>query len=178
MKRRTLLASAAVGLSPGLSGCLASFDGAVASESAETTTPDSGLRFGGVYPDEVDRDFLDYEYLLVQNVADDAVDTSGYAVEYPGDRTYRIEDLTLEPGAQIAVLTRSGDDATLTSSPPVYLRYAGFGTGSDASVLGESATVHVRDAQGSVVAAVSYENFGCDGRTTLTASNDGIECLH
>lgn len=178
MKRRTLLASAAVGLSAGLSGCFASFDGAVASESAETTMPDPGLRFGGVYPDEVDRDFLDDEYVLLRNIADDAVDASGFAVEYPGNRTYRIEDLTLEPGAQLAVLTRSGDDATLTSSPPVYLRYAGFGTGSDASVLGESATVRVRDAQGSVVAEVSYENFGCDGRTTSTASNDGIECLH
>jgi hypothetical protein len=177
VNRRTLLASAAVGLPAGLSGCLSTFDGTVASESGETATPDAELRFVGVYPDEVDRDFLDDEYLLVQNVADDAVDASGYVVEYPGDRTYRIEDLALEPGAQLAVLSRSGDDVTLASSPPVYLRYAGFGTESDTSVLGESGTVRLRDDRGTVVAEVSYDDFGCDGHTG-TETGDGIECLH
>lgn len=178
MKRRTLLVVASTGLATGTSGCLAGFDRDNESGAVESETTDTELRLAGVYADEVDREFLDYEYVLFKNESDDSVDVSGYSVEYSADHTYEVEGLVLEPGAQLALLSRSGQDTKLTSSPPVYLRYAGFGTGSDTSVLGENGTIRVRDSEEALVVDAHYENFGCDGGKGPTRTNDARECLH
>ncbi|WP_265107895.1 lamin tail domain-containing protein [Halosolutus halophilus] len=185
MNRRKFLTLSSVGVATGTSGCLTAFEGRSVSDpdenEAEGTgkgTPDVGLRFVGVYADEIDREFIDGEYLLLENVSEDSLDVSGYAVEYPSDHTYQMEKLILEPSAQLILLTREGEDATLTSSPPAYLRYAGFDAGSATSVLGVNGTVCVRNTHGSIITDISYDNFGCDGGTSTPESGDEIECLH
>lgn len=182
MNRRELLASSAAGLTAGIGGCLgaidvsdASYSDEAESDDSESAESDAELRFVGVYAAEADREFLDGEYLLLENGAGESADISEFVVEYSAaDRTYRVADLVLEPGAQLALLSRSGRNATLQMSPPAYLRYAGF----DTPVLGETGTVRVRNASGSIVAEASYEHFGCDGGTVTDGSGADVECLH
>ena len=199
MNRRRLLAASASGLVGGVGGCLSGRDErsastADATESSESNgergtergaEPDGVLRFVGVYAAEADREFIDGEYVVLENGSDDPVAVSGYVVEYPGDRQHRIEDLTLEPGAQLALVNDRGEDSTLLSSPPIYLRYTGPAddgerdAGAPAPELGENGTVRVTDGGGgTIVTEARYEKFGCDGGTVTTAAGDEIECLH
>ncbi|WP_459807476.1 lamin tail domain-containing protein [Halopiger thermotolerans] len=175
MNRRELLAASASGVAVGLCGCLET----VRSRNQSAGT-DGGLRVAGVYAADADREFIDGPYVVLENDADEPRNVSGYVLEYPADRRYRITDLTLEAGAQLAVVRGGGDDSTLLSSPPVYLRYAGGGTkgGAAGTALEPNGTVRVRDATGAVVAAARYEGFGCDGGTVTTGAGDDIECLH
>ncbi|AFK21512.1 lamin tail domain-containing protein (plasmid) [Haloferax mediterranei ATCC 33500] len=144
------------------------------SGSKKTEKPE--LQSTGVYPDEIEREFISYEYILMENESEHSLDVSGYVIE--SDQTYRIEELVLEPGARLVLLSRSGDDTTLQSRPPASLRYAGFGFEEDTSVLAENGTIRIRKAQGTLVAAASYESPGCDGGTVSTESGTEIGCLH
>ncbi|ELZ06143.1 lamin tail domain-containing protein [Natrialba asiatica] len=186
MQRRDLLALSALGVI-GSAGCLAELGRDRASAPTEdetgtdTDTDTAGadavdVRFAGVYAADRDREFIDGEYLVLRNDASDAVDVSGYVVAYSDDRTYRIADLVLEPGAQFVLASRDGTDATLLSSPPAYLRYAGFD--DELPVLGDGGTVRVRNAAGARVSAAHYENGGCDGGSVTDDAGDSIECLH
>lgn len=123
------------------------------------------LRFDTICADEVEREYISYEYLSIENTSEEPRDVSEYTVEYGSDHAYTIEDLTLEPGATLAVLSRNGDDTVLTSYPPTYLRFAGFGEGKDASVLEENGTVSLRNPEGEVVAQDDYESYGCQSRS-------------
>lgn len=185
MNRRELLTVSSAGAVVGITGCLDAVEGSDRSTPKENESGDTekgnaeiGLRCIGVYADEVDREFISGEYLLLKNGSDESLDVSGFVVEYPSDQTHRMGELVLEPGAQLALLSRSGQNTTLQSSPPVYLRYAGFAVESPSSVLGESGTVGVRNARGSLVTDVEYEHFGCDGGTVTTGAGDEIECQH
>ncbi len=111
----------------------------------------------GVYPEEVDREYIDYEYVEFGNQGSEPLDLAGFTLHYDGDETYAFGDLALEPGASVAVLSRSGDDVTLTSDPPTYLRYAGFGESDDTSVLpDDGGRVVVRDDAGERVLEHAY----------------------
>ncbi|MFC7231889.1 lamin tail domain-containing protein [Saliphagus sp. GCM10025308] len=185
MNRRELLALSFAGIAVGLTGCLNATERGNLSnpdenESEDTENGDAtvGLRFVGIYADEADREFIDGEYILLQNESENSLDVAEYTIEYPSDHTYQIDELVVEPGAQLALLSRSGENATLQSSPPVYLRYAGFDEGVATSVLDENGTVRVRDTQESIVISADYENFGCDGGTVTTRSDDEVDCLH
>lgn len=183
MDRRELLAASTAGLAVGIAGCLTTLEIGSAGGPSENESTDerndgrNGLHVVGVYADERDREFIDGEYLALRNSADDALNVSGYRVEYGADHAHRIADLVLESGARLALVSRSGTDSTLLSSPPTYLRYASFDTGSTASVLDESGTVRVKDGDGSLITEVRYEDFGCDGGTVTTASGEEAECL-
>ncbi|ELY96469.1 lamin tail domain-containing protein [Natrialba taiwanensis] len=186
MQRRDLLALSTLGVI-GSAGCLAELgwdrasapneDGTDTDIDIDITGADTvDVRFTGVYAADRDREFIDGEYFVLRNDADDAVDVSGYVVAYSDDRTYRIADLVLEPGAQFVLASRDGTDATLLTSPPVYLRYAGFD--DELPVLGDDGTVRVRNAAGARVSAAHYENGGCDGGSVTDDAGDSIECLH
>lgn len=174
MNRRELL-TASVPATVGLGGCLAP----LAPQSRPAGT-DGGVRIVGVYAADADRDFIDGPYIALENGADDPRTVSGYVIEYPADRRYQIRDLTLEAGAQLAVIHKNGDDSTLLSNPPVYLRYTGGGTETNAAgtALEPTGTVRVKDSAGAVVAEARYEGFGCDGGTVTTAAGDELECRH
>jgi len=123
------------------------------------------LRFDTICADEVEREYISYEYLSIKNTAEKSRDISGYTVEYGSGHTYTVSELTLEPGATLSVLSRSGDDTVLVSYPPIYLRFAGLGEGKDTSVLEENGTVFLKNSEGDIVAQEKYENYGCQSRS-------------
>jgi len=185
MNRRKFVSAGFAGILIGISGCLVNIRknstsaGNVSESHTDTKkTSDADLRVAGVYADEVDREFIDYEYVLLENDSEDSVDVSGYTIEYQSDYTFQLDDLVLESGAQLVIATRVGKDTTLASSPPVYLQYAGFGTGSGTSVLNESGTVRVRNDQGDIISSVDFESFGCDDGTITSESGDTVNCIH
>ena len=184
MNRRDFLSVSFVGISIGISGCPNNRENNTSTENRDKPdtdtedTVDAELRFAGVYANEVDREFIDYEYILLVNDSKDSLDVSGYNIEYQFGYMFEIKDLILEPGAQLVIHSRAGEDTTLASSPPVYLHHAGFGTELDTSVLDESGTVRVRNSQGTVISSVDYENFGCDSGTVTTESGDEVDCIH
>lgn len=184
MNRRDFLSVSFVGISIGISGCPNNRENNTSTENRDKPdtdtkdTVDAELRFAGVYANEVDREFIDYEYILLVNDSKDSLDVSGYTIEYQFGYMFEIEDLILEPGAQLVIHSRAGEDTTLASSPPVYLQYAGFGTGSGTSVLNESGTVRVRNDQGDIISSVDFESFGCDDGTITSESGDTVNCIH
>ncbi|MEF8827349.1 MAG: hypothetical protein V5A27_13565, partial [Halapricum sp.] len=130
------------------------------------------LRIVGIYGDEVERDFVDGEYIHMENVGADPLDISGYVIEYNTGYTHQIADLVLESGAQLGLMSRDGENSVYQMSPPFYVRYLGADT---TPLLGESGTVRVRDPEDDLVATVSYEDFGCDGGAE---TGDEMECIH
>ena len=133
------------------------------SQSDTVASETDGIVISGVYPRETERTFFDYEYVELENAGSDPVDVSGYTVEYDGGHTHVLDDLTLEPGATLVLSSRSGDGVVLDRSPPIYYRFTGFGPGVETSVLGESGTVVVRDADEDPVADRRYDGGGDDG---------------
>ena len=168
MDRRDLLRALGGSGTMVFAGCMAEPppDGTGQSDEEEL---EEGLRFDTVCADEVERTYISYEYLSIENTSDKSQDVSGYTVEYGSHHTYAIEDLTLEPGAVLSVLSRSGNDMVLQSSPPVYLRCAGFGEGKNTSVLGENGTVTLKDSEGAIAAQDDYANCGCQSQTSEQA---------
>lgn len=114
------------------------------------------LLISGIYPDEVERTFFDYEYIELKNERDKKIDVSGYTVNYDGSHTYTISNLILEPDALLVISSRSGDDTTLARSPPIYHRFAGFGSGKKTSVLDGTGTITVRTPNSEVVDEETY----------------------
>jgi hypothetical protein len=180
MNRRSVLTGATVGIAMATSGCV---DTVITSGVGSPDHPgddpgqhdpeDVGLRILGVYPAETDRDFIDGEYLLFENDSAASLDVSGYTVAYPSSHTHLLRDLVLDPGSQLILLSRNGEDATLQMSPPAYLRYAGVTSESNPSALGSSGTVRVRNTAGRTVAEATYSDTGCDGPPA-----ENLECLH
>ncbi|MEF8975553.1 MAG: hypothetical protein V5A21_04900 [Halapricum sp.] len=83
MNRRTFLATSSAGIAFGVAGCqdvLGRSDGP--DQPGTTSTDDGGgnaadsLRIVGIYGDEVERDFVDGEYLHMENVGADPLDVS------------------------------------------------------------------------------------------------------
>jgi hypothetical protein len=179
VNRRTFLVTSSAGIAFGVAGCQAPLDRSNDSEHPETTPTDDGaedttndLRIVGVYADDIERELLDEEYLLMKNTGADSLDISGYIVEYPTGYSHQIADLVLEPDAQVALKSRDGEDSVFQMSPPLYLRHLAADT---APLLGKSGTVRVRSTAGDLVAAVSYDDFGCDDGTE---TGDEMVCIH
>lgn len=179
MNRRTVLVTCSAGIASGVAGCQGLLGRNDNPEQPESTPTDdgaegtaNGLRIAGIYAKDIEREFLDGEYLLIENTGTESLDVSGYIVEYPTDYAHQIADLVLEPGAQLALESRDGEDSVFQMSPPLYLRSLGADM---APLLGKSGTVRVRDTENDIVATVSYEEFGCDGGAE---TGDEIACLH
>jgi len=179
VNRRTFLAICSAGITAGVAGCQGlNIRSGDSEQSGSTPTEDgsedttNGFHITGVYADDIKREFLDGEYLLMENTGTDSLDVSEYVVEYPTSNSHQIADLVLEPGAQLVLKSRDGEDAVYQMSPPLYLRYLGADT---APLLGKSGTVRVRNTEDEIVAAVSYEDYGCDGGAE---TSDEMRCLH
>jgi hypothetical protein len=116
----------------------------------------NGLAIVGIHPAERQREFISGEYVTLQNTGSEPLDLAGYTITYPNgstDPAYTYA-LTLEPGARVYTLSRAGEDTTLTTSPPGYLRFAGY----DNSLLDEaSGTVVVANADDETVLEHSYD---------------------
>lgn len=119
------------------------------------TPTENGLAIVAVHPTQEQRGFISGEYVTLRNTGNDPLDLSGYSISTlrrSGDPidTY---SLTLEPGATLYALTRSGEGTVLESMPPGYLRYAGY----DEPILNDdSGTVVVTNADGETVLEQSY----------------------
>lgn len=172
MDRRTFLATGSAGVALAAAGCQNVLGGNPGSSPETTTAPADGLRIASVYGQDIDREFVDGAFVVLENTAADPLDLSGYAVAFSGGHTHRFTDLVLEPDARLAVVGREGQDSVLQMSPPFYLRYLAPDSGP---LLGSSGTVRVRDTDGAVVADTAYESFGCDGGN---ATSDEMDCLY
>jgi|GEM_PF-3087281 len=168
MNRRAYLSSLVVSMS---SGCLGRPLAGTTDRKAPVANGD--FRIVGIYADEAERTFFDYEYVEFENVGEEPLDVSGYVVDYGSDRTYTVEDLVLESGATLVVSSRSGEDTILERAPPIYHRFADFGSGVDTSVLSETGYIAVRDSGGSTVTRAEYGEFGCDGGTVTVSLGSG-----
>ena len=122
-----------------------------------------GLRFGCNYS---------LTPLLMKNTGSDSCDVSRYVVAYRTGYTHQIATLVLEAGAQLALMSRDGEDTVLQSSSPVSLRYLAADT---APLLDENGTIRLRDAKDDLVDTVAYKECGCDngGET-----GDELACPH
>ena len=88
----------------------------------------AGLAIVEIYPTQGQQGFISGEYVALRNTGDESLDLSGYGLSTP-DRSGEPIDtysLTLEPGATLYALIRSGEGTILATSPPGYLRFAGF----------------------------------------------------
>lgn len=166
VNRRQFLATCSAGISLVVAGCQGLIGRNGDSDQPESTSTDegdedttNGLRIIGVYADDVERKFLNGEYVLMKNTGTDSLDISGYVVEYPMGYSHQIADLALESGAQFALKSQDGENSVFQMAPPLYLRYVGADT---APLLGKSGTLRVRNAEDDVAAAITYDNFGCD----------------
>jgi hypothetical protein len=172
MDRRTFLATSSAGVALAVAGCQNVLGGNPGSGPETTTAPADGLRIVSVYGQDIDREFVDGEFVVLENTAADSLDLSGYAVEFSAGHTFRFTDLVLEPDARLAVVGRDGQGSVLQMSPPFYLRYLEPDSGP---LLGSSGTVRVRNANDALVADTTYESFGCDDGN---ATGDGMDCLY
>lgn len=112
-----------------------------------------------VYPSEERRTFFDYEYVVLTNTGAQSFDLTGYTLAYGADRShsYTFGNLTIKPDAQVVVSSRKGDDTILDREPPIYHRFADFGSGTDTSVLNNTGdTVRLLDADGETVVTATF----------------------
>jgi len=179
MNRRTFLATSSIGLTAVVAGCQNLPDRSENPRQSETTSSETetedknnGLRIIGVYADDTERQFLNGEYLLMKNTDSDSLDVSGYVVEYPTGYSHQIANLVLEAGAQLALMSRDGENSVFQTSPPLYIRYLAADT---VPLLDEKGIVRIRDTEDDIVAAVSYKEFGCDDGSE---TSDEMACTH
>jgi hypothetical protein len=137
-----------------------------------TPTTAAGLAIVEIYPTQEQRGFISGEYVALRNTGDESLDLSGCGLTTP-DRSGEPIDtysLTLEPGATLYALIRSGDGTMLETSPPGYLWFAGF----DEPVLDdEGGTIVVTDPDGDTVLEQSYGSGGA--ATSMVDETNGTE---
>lgn len=127
-----------------------------ATPAARSTSDQVSL---AVYPSEEQRPFFDYEYVLITNTGAQSVNMTGYTLEYgtDGSHSYTFDNLTIKPDAQVVVSSRTGDDTVFATYPPIYHRFADFGTETNTSVLNNTNdTVRLTDADGETVVTSSW----------------------
>lgn len=94
------------------------------------------------------------ERVILRNVSDEPVGLSGYRLVYESGREFVFSNLTLEPGAEVAVVSRDSSDGVAESDPPTYYRGANF----DSLVLADGTeTVRLVSPDGTVVLEADYE---------------------
>ena len=132
----------------------------------------AGLAIVEIYPTQEQRGFISGECVALRNTGDESLDLSGYGLS-ASDRSGEPIDtysLTLELGATLYALTRSGEGTVLETSPPDYLRFAGF---NDPVLDDEGGTVIVTDPDGDTVLERSYGNGGA--ATSIVDETNGTE---
>lgn len=161
MRRRSLL-SAVAALTT--AGCFDRSSSGPPQDAAASSDTDGGeyggLEITSVYPREVDREYIDYEYVELENTAANAVPLGGVTVEYDDTTSYEFSNLDLEADATVVLASRARTETTLTTAPPVYIRSAEFGQTTDTSVLDGDGTVRLQAPDGTVVDSKRYDARG------------------
>ena len=158
MNRRQFGSIACAAISGLSTGCVSN---TLSGNETTSTSNESQIVINGVYPHEIERTFFDYEYVEIKNTGATKQDISEYQVRYNDQQEYTVPDITLEPGAVLIVSSRSGENTVLERSPPIYLNFAGFGTGKKTSVLQCSGTVELLDSKGNLIDKMEFSK-GCD----------------
>lgn len=156
MNRRNFLAASTSGIFVGLSGCLDPLQAATDTTKNETEHCVRSLVLMDVFPREIERDFIDGEYVRLENIATEPVDVTDYVIEYDEGTEFSLPKITMEPGSMMALISRRGEDTTLQSSPPAYLVYASFDDNLETSVMNESGTVNLRAPDETLVDTIRY----------------------
>lgn len=141
------------------------------------TPAPNGLALVGVHPTEQQRPFISGEYITLENTSNTPLDLSGYTLRYhrgKHDRKLYTFSLTLEPGARVYVLTRTGQATKLATSPPGYLRFAGY----EKPVLNDSGgVITVTDSNGDGVLKQAYDGVTPDDTTSENTAETPISDL-
>ncbi|GAB3680694.1 hypothetical protein GCM10028857_03760 [Salinarchaeum chitinilyticum] len=116
----------------------------------------SRLEITRVRSDEVERRYIDGEYVQIENLSNGAIELEGVALQFSPTHKHVIEDLELVSGAQLFVLSRSTSPSKLDSDPPVHVRGAGFGDDPKTSVLEAPGTVELHSPNGNLVDKYYY----------------------
>jgi hypothetical protein len=136
-----------------------------------STPAENGLAIVGIHPTQEQRGFISGEYVTLENTGDEPLDISGYTISYPESSNTPIYtySLTLEPGARVYTLSQNGEKATLETSPPGYLRFAGY---DEPLLEDDSGTVVVANADGETILRQTYDTID-NNETTITESTSG-----
>ena len=127
MERRGFLATTGVGFLIPVAGCSGTVsDGSDDTESspgaASDEKPNLGVRFeerGG------DTGNLVRERILIRNESDQSIEFGGYTLRYSSGHEYVFSGgLSVEPYAEVAVLSRGEGDGIAESDPPTHYRDA------------------------------------------------------
>lgn len=166
MRRRCLLATISGSFLP---GCLNGASDTLGAKSGDADKADTtsetcfdGLVLSDVRPREIERAYIDYEYVEVTNTSERPIDVKDVTILYGADHKYAFPDLSLEPGGKAVVLTRAGEETVLATYPPVHILSAGFGEEQQASVLDGSGVVYLESPSG----ATLYEKYYSEDGTT------------
>lgn len=154
MERRSFARRLGAGTVAWLAGCSSQ---ATTGRNSTPTAPPAGLAITGLFPRERERTFFDYEYVELKNAGQSPLDVTDYVLQYGSGHEYVVPELRMEPGSLLIVSSRSGENAVLARSPPIYHHFAGFGEGTDTSVMDDSGTVTLLDPSGAVVDDASFD---------------------
>ncbi|WP_207586914.1 hypothetical protein [Halomontanus rarus] len=162
MKRRTLLI-AGVGLSAGCVGTYPNGSDNADTEEKQNGDCEDGLIIDDICPREVDRDYIDYEYIDLLNTSDCSIQVEGFVVDYGNGNEYELPKLELISGARLAVLSRDGENTTLEMHPPAHIRSAAFDDTNETSVMNGSGEVRILNRQGDTIDERSYDEGNPEG---------------
>lgn len=162
MKRRTLLI-AGVGLSTGCLGTYPNDSDSADTEAKQNDDREDGLIIDDICPREVDRDYIDYEYIGLLNTSECSIQVEGFVVDYGDGNEYELPKLEVIPGARLAVLSRDGENTTLDMAPPAHIRSAAFSDSKKTSVMNGSGEVKLLNRQGDTIDERSYDEGNPEG---------------
>lgn len=183
MKRRTVLAGATAALSTPLVGCLnggysnvpnqqnpageddnltncgatSGSDNRTGSTCDPNNDSEESVAIQYTCPEEVERKYVDYEYIRIRNMGEDTVDVTGFTVDYGNGNEYTIPELELEEGDFLEIMSRAGEDAWADMAPRIWYYYAGFGDSNQTSVMDGSGTVTFKNQNGEIIDEYAYE---------------------
>jgi len=68
-----------------------------------------------VFPREIELNYIDGEYVQLENIGTESVDATGYVVEYEEGTEYSLPEMTMEPGSTLHLITATAAFAGTTS---------------------------------------------------------------
>lgn len=159
MDRRRFVALSTLSLSS-VTGCLNSGGrGGTTPSPSETASPTEtgeGQRASGIEfaRQESGQSTMTRERIVITNRSSDSWNIGGYTLAYSSGHKYNFSDLTLEPGADVAVVSRGVGDSVAESDPPTYYRNADL---PELVLEDGSETMRLLDTDDEVVVEATYE---------------------
>lgn len=124
----------------------------------ETGAAEGAVEIKYTCPEEVERKYISYEYLRIENTGEYAVDVTGFTVDHGGGNEYTIPELELEEGELLELRSQEGEDMWLAMDPRVNIYHSGFGKECETSVMDGSGLVVLRDREGNVIDDYEYDD--------------------